>query len=115
MGKQSRLNKLNNSPRKFLQRLRDIADEPMYYIDDEGCEHYNIKYIKIFTKQYPYGVICEGWFRSFEVPESADDLQTISYAFEFVVENMKPDTILQRVAGMFSGIGSAAGGVAGLF
>lgn len=110
----SRLNKLNNSPRKFLQRLRDLADEPMYYIDDEGCEHYNIKYIKMFTKQYPYGVICEGWFRSFEVPEAADDAQTVQYQFEFIVENMKPVTMLQRVAGMFSGIGSAAGGVAGL-
>jgi len=110
----SRINKLNNSPRKFLQRLRDLADEPMYYLDSEGNEHYNIKYIKMFTKQYPNGIICEGWFRNFDVPESAQDAQTIQYQFEFIIENMKPVTILQRVAGMFSGVGSVAGGISGI-
>ena len=113
--KGSRINKLNNSPRKFIKRLKDLADEPMYYLDSDGREHYNIKYIKMFTKQFPNGIICEGFFKVFEVPESADDAQTIQYQFEFIVENMKPVTLLQRVAGMFSGIGSVAGGAAGLF
>lgn len=108
-------NRLNNSPRQFLNRLKSLADEPMYYIDSEGVEHYNIKYIKMFTKQYPTGVICEGYFKNFQIPESADDAQTIPYNFVFVVEDTKPVTILQRVAGMFSGAGSVAGSISGLF
>ena len=31
-----------NSPRIFLERLRNIAEESMYFIDLNGIEHYNI-------------------------------------------------------------------------
>jgi hypothetical protein len=106
--------RLNNSPRLFLERLRTLADEPSYYIDKNGIEHYNVKYIKIFTKQYPNGVICEGYFTNFSVQEASEDAQTISYSFEFVIENIKPVTLIQRLAGMFSDIGSATGDAVGL-
>jgi hypothetical protein len=76
-------NRINNSPRLFLKRLRDLADSPAYYIDKNGIEHYNTKYIKLFTKQYPDGVICEGYFNYFTVPESSDNAMTIDYSFEF--------------------------------
>lgn len=103
----------NNSPRKFLDRLKGIADEPMYFIDSEGIEHYNVKYIKIFTKQFPTGVVCEGYYTKFTIPESADDVQTISYNFEFVIENQVPVTLLDRKLGMFGtrGQGSSIGSV----
>jgi preprotein translocase subunit YajC len=110
----SHANKINNSPRKFLERLKTLADEPMYYYDSEGVEHYNIKYIKMYTKQYPTGVICEGYFTDFTVPESSDDAQTIDYNFTFIIENKKPVTLVQKVAGMFSGAGSVVGGIAGM-
>jgi hypothetical protein len=106
--------RFNNSPRLFLQRLKDLAYEPVYYYDSAGMEHYNTKYIKMFTKQYPDGVICEGYFENFEVPEAVDDGQTILYNFTFVVENIKPVTLLQRIAGMFSDYGSAVGEVSSL-
>ena len=64
-------NRLNNSPRLFLSRLKALADEKPYYIDSNGIEHYNTKYIKIFTKQFPDGLICSGYFNSFSVPEGA--------------------------------------------
>lgn len=99
----------NNSPRQFLERLQNLANEPMYFIDKEGIEHYNTKYIKIFTKRYPEGVICEGYFTSFEIPESADDVQTINYRFTFNVENIKPIGLIERSLGMFAGLGSGAG------
>ena len=81
----------------------------MYYIDSNGIEHYNTKYIKIFTKQYPDGVICEGYFTSFNIPESKDDPQSIAYDFEFIIENMRPVTLIQRLLGMFAGHGSILG------
>jgi len=102
-------NRLNNSPRLFLKRLKTLADEKPYYIDSNGIEHYNVKYIKIFTKQFPDGVICEGYFNSFTVPESSDNAMTIDYNFEFIVENKVPITFIQRMAGMFAGTGSVAG------
>lgn len=102
-------NRLNNSPRLFLKRLRELADSPAYYLDKNGIEHYNTKFIKIFTKQYPDGVICEGYFNYFTVPESSDNAMTIDYSFEFVVENMIPVSFIQRMAGMFAGTGSALG------
>lgn len=107
-------NRLNNSPRLFLGRLKELADDTPYYVDDSGVEHYNSKYIKMFTKQYPNGVIADGYFNSFEVPESIDDMQTISYNFQFTIEDIKSITMLQRVAGMFSGVGSVAGGALSL-
>jgi len=91
-----------NSPRIFLNRLRDIADEPMYFVDLEGIEHYNIKYIKIFTKQYPEGMVCEGYYTSFHVPEEGDDAQTINYDFEFIIERMVSVTAMKEMLGMFS-------------
>ena len=106
--------RLNNSPRTFLGRLKALADEDSYYVDSNGLEHYNVKYIKIFTKQYPDGVICEGYFSNFNVPETQEDAQTIAYSFEFVIENIKPVTMIQRLAGMFSDAGSAAGDAIGL-
>lgn len=90
-----------NSPRIFLQRLREMAQEPMYYIDTEGIEHYNIKYIKIFTKQYPKGVLCEGYYTSFEVPEEGEDVQTINYSFEYIIEIMTSLEDLKSMGGMF--------------
>jgi len=100
---------INNSPREFLQRLQDLANEPMYFIDRSGVEHYNTKYIKIFTKRYPEGVVCEGYFTSFEIPESSDDAQTISYRFTYNVENIRPVGMIERTLGMFAGLGSGAG------
>lgn len=108
-------NRLNNSPRKYLQRIQDLANEPTYYVDNAGRDHYNTKYIKIFTKAYPNGMICEGFFKDFHIPESAEDTQTINYDFTFVIENFKPVTLLQRVAGMFAGATSAIGDLAGIF
>lgn len=103
----------NNSPRQFLSRLKNIADEPMYFIDSQGVEHYNIKFIKIYTKQFPTGLICEGYFTKFNIPESAEDVQTISYNFEFIIENQTPVTFLDTALGMFGtrGQGSAIGSV----
>lgn len=91
----------NNSPRVFLKRLRDMAESPMYFVDLKGVEHYNTKYIKIFTKQYPYGIVCEGYYVKFDVPESGDDVQTINYEFEFVIERKVSISSLQRMAGMW--------------
>ncbi|HRZ18866.1 MAG TPA: hypothetical protein P5136_02305 [Methanofastidiosum sp.] len=99
-----------NSPRVFMKRIKDVADDPMYFLGTDGVEHYNTKYIKIYTKQYPSGIVCEGYFTKFEVPESGEDAQTINYTFEFVVEIMRPITELQKVSGMFGGMG---GNVAG--
>lgn len=95
------LAKTQNSPRIFLKRLRDIANEPMYFVDWGGVEHYNAKYIKIFTKQYPDGVICEGYFTNFNIPETGEDAQTIEYSFQFIIESMKSVKALQNMAGMF--------------
>ena len=107
-------NTTNNSPRLFLERLRNLALAPMYYTDKDGIEHYNTKMIKIFTKQYPDGLICEGYFNYFNVPESSSDAQTVAYDFEFIVENEKPVSTLQRLLGMFSGTGNVAGSALGL-
>jgi len=93
---------MDNSPRIFLQRLRDMAEEPMYFVGLDGIEHYNTKFIKIYTKQYPNGVICEGYFVDFEVPESGEDAQTIDYTFNFTIESLTPMSILQDLAGMFA-------------
>jgi hypothetical protein len=108
-------NKLNNSPRKFLERLRDLAYEPTYYFDSKGREHYNAKYIKMYTKQYPRGIICEGFFKNFIIPETAEDVQTINYTFTFVIQDMQVVTLIQQIGGMFSPVGSLAGAGVGLF
>jgi len=90
-----------NSPRIFLERLRNISEEPMYFVDLEGIEHYNIKYIKIFTKQYPDGVVCEGYYTTFSIPEEGEDAQTINYSFDFTVEKMTSVTAMKSMLGMF--------------
>ena len=90
-----------NSPRVFLSRLRNIADEPMYFIGLDGVEHYNTKFIKIYTKQYPNGVVCEGYFTSFNIPEDGNDVQTVNYDFEFTIESLKPMSFFQKMAGMW--------------
>ena len=90
-----------NSPRIFLERLRNIATEPMYFVDLQGLEHYNIKYVKIFTKQYPDGMICEGYYTDFDVPESGEDAQTVNYSFTFVIERKVPVKDLKEMLGMF--------------
>lgn len=99
----------NNSPMIFLKRLKGIADEPMYFVGTDGVEHYNTKYIKIYTKQFPTGIVCEGYFTKFTVPESGEDVQTINYDFEFVIETKKTITALQRMAGMWGGGGLGGG------
>jgi|APFre7841882654_1041346.scaffolds.fasta_scaffold02375_4 hypothetical protein len=90
-----------NSPRIFLERLRNIAEESMYFVDLNGIEHYNIKYIKIFTKQYPDGVVCEGYYTNFVVPEEGEDVQTVNYSFDFTVEKMTSVNALRSMLGMF--------------
>ena len=99
-----------NSPRVFLKRLRDIAEEPMYFVGLDGVEHYNTKFIKIYTKQYPSGMICEGYFTDFKVPETGEDAQTVNYSFNFVIESLKPLSFFQKMGGMF---GSKGGGAVG--
>ena len=101
-------NRLNNSPSLFLSRLKGTADEPMYYIDKEGVEHYNPKYIKMFTKQFPDGIIYQGYFTTFGIIETPD-FETVGYDFVFVAEQATPVTLLQRVLGMFSGTTSIIG------
>jgi len=95
----------DNSPRVFLKRLRTMAEEPMYFVDLDGIEHYNVKYIKIFTKQYPDGMICEGYYTDFNVPEDGEDPQTISYDFVFIIERMVPVSELKKITGMFGSKG----------
>jgi len=94
-----------HSPRIFLERLRNIAEENMYFVDLNGIEHYNTKYIRIFTKQYPDGMICEGYYTSFNIPEEGEDAQTITYDFDFIVETMMPVMQLKSMIGMFGGTG----------
>lgn len=107
----SHSSRVNNSPLSFLKRLKSIADEPMYYIDSDGIEHFNPKYIKLFTKEYPDGVIYEGYYTRFDIDETVDLGETIAYSFEFIVENETPVTLIQRVLGAYADIGSAAGDV----
>ena len=104
-------NSLDNSPRVFLKRLKDLADDPPYFIDKDGIEHINVKMLKIFTKQFPTGALCEGFFTNFEIPESVDDGETIPYSFEFIIQNLKSITLLQRLTGMFASQGQAVGGL----
>jgi len=91
----------DNSPRKFLTRLKGIADEPPYFLDYNGIEHYNTKLIKMFTKQFPKGIICEGYYTDFSVPEEAADTQTVRYEFNFVIERMIPISFADQALGMF--------------
>jgi len=98
----------DNSPREFLSRLKEIADEPMYFLDAMGVEHCNIKFIKIYTKQFPEGVICEGYYTKFDIPEEAGDAQTIAYSFEFTIERITPISFLDKKLSM---LGDKAKGV----
>jgi len=96
----------DNSPRKFLERLKSIADEPPYYVDYNGIDHYNIKFIKMYTKQFPKGVICEGYYKTFNIPETSADAQTIDYNFIFTIERVLPISFFEQALGMF-GLGSS--------
>lgn len=102
-------NRFNNSPLEFLKRLKNLANEPMYYIDADGVEHFNPKYIKVFTKEYPDGVIYQGYFDHFTVDENVDYGETIAYEFTFVIQKETPVTLIQRVLGAYAGYGSAIG------
>lgn len=104
----------DNSPRVFLKRLKNIADEPMYFVDLKGIEHYNTKFVKIYTKQFPDGIICEGYFTRFNIPESAEDVQTIAYNFEFMIENLTPISFLEKKLGMWGGLKKTTSTIRGL-
>ena len=74
------------TPRDFISQLHQIALEDMYYIDENQVEHYNAKKLQIYTKRYPRGIIIDGYFSDFTIPENANDPQAISYDFSFVIE-----------------------------
>jgi len=112
--KSSHSNRFNNSPLQFLKRLQGMALDPMYYIDNEGVEHYNPKYIKCFTQEYPDGVIYRGYFDNFVVDENVENGETIAYSFVFVIQSETPVTLVQRVLGAYAGFGSAVGDAASL-
>ena len=73
----------------------------MYFLNFNIIEHYNTKYIKIYTKQYPDGMICEGYYTKFDVPEEGEDAQTINYSFEFTVESIYSVASQTEMVGMF--------------
>jgi len=72
--------------RDFVTQLQLIALEPMTYFDDSGVEKFNTKKLMIYTKRYPYGLILNGYFTSFDIDENANDAQIIPYKFHFVIE-----------------------------
>ncbi len=78
---------LTITPRDFVNNLKQIALEDMFYIDQNQIEHYNSKKIQIYTKTFPLGVTLNGYFTDFNIPEKADDSQVISYDFSFVTES----------------------------
>ena len=55
----------------------------------------------IYTKQYPDGVVCEGYYTAFNVPETGEDAQTVDYSFDFTVEKMTSVLALKKMLGMF--------------
>jgi hypothetical protein len=112
--KSSHANRFNNSPLQFLRRLKALADEPMYYIDDEGVEHFNPKFIKCFTKEYPDGIMYKGFFDTFTIDENTDLGETLSYQFVYVIQSETPVTLIQRVLGAYAGFGSAIGDLTSL-
>jgi hypothetical protein len=76
-----------NSARLFVQRMQRVALQEKFYFDTErGYTIYNNRKIRIFTKAYPEGKDLEGYFTSFSIPESADDVQYVKYQATFVVE-----------------------------
>lgn len=92
--------KLSNSPRKFLENLRAMVLSPMYYMSTSGntqVEKFNGKRIVAFTKQYPDGATFEGYFTKFNINESGKDPETLRYDLEFVVINIRPVEIQERL------------------
>lgn len=92
--------KLSNSPRKFLENLRAMVLSPMYYMANSGntrVEKFNGKRIIAFTKQYPDGATFEGYFTNFSISESGKDPETIRYDLDFVVINIRPVEIQERL------------------
>jgi hypothetical protein len=82
----SGFNNANTTARSFLKSLTDIALEDMYFTDNDGIEYYNQKKILVYTKQFPLGLIINGYFTNFVVPETAQDGQVINYSFNFTSE-----------------------------
>jgi hypothetical protein len=92
--------KLSNSPRKFLENLRAMVLSPMYYMTTVGntrIEKFNSKRIVAFTKQYPDGATFEGYFTKFDIQESGKDPETLRYNLEFVVLNISPISLQERL------------------
>jgi len=87
---------LSNSPRKFLQEIKELALSPMYF-ESGGMEIYNTKKIVAFTKQYPEGVALEGYFKDFHIGEAGKDAETIKYNFSFVATNLGVVTLMDRL------------------
>lgn len=92
--------KLSNSPRKFLENLRAMVLSPMYYMTKVGntrIEKFNTKRIVAFTKQYPDGATFEGYFTKFDIQEGGKDPETLRYNLEFVVMNISPIGLQERL------------------
>lgn len=92
--------RLSNSPRKFLENLRSLVLSPMYYMATVGntrIEKFNTKRIVAFTKQYPDGATFEGYFTSFQINESGKDPETLRYDLDFVVTNIRPIELTERI------------------
>jgi hypothetical protein len=92
-----KLKDLVNSPRKFMDELQNLALSPMYYADSDGIERYNTKKIVIFSKRYPDGAVLEGYFDEFSYAEAGKDSETIKYEFKFVILNIKPVSLAERL------------------
>lgn len=73
---------------------------PMYYMTTVGntrIEKFNSKRIVAFTKQYPDGATFEGYFTKFDIQESGKDPETLRYNLEFVVLNISPISLQERL------------------
>lgn len=90
--------RLVNSPRKFLQSLKDLVLSPMYYrAPGSPVEQYNTKRLVAFTKQFPDGISLEGYFTKFSIRESGKDPETLRYDINFTVTAMYPIGIEERI------------------
>lgn len=117
-----KLKDLVNSPRKFMDELQNLALSPMYYADSDGIERYNTKKIVVFSKRYPDGAVFEGYFEDFSYGEAGKDSETIKYEFKFVILNIKPVSLAERLGqfiapfyGSALEVGDAASNVASFF
>jgi len=94
------------SPRKFIENLRRIVEEDMFMEDDEGIEFYNVKYLHIFTKQFPEGKVLKGFATDFRVSERATDPQSIPYSFTFVVQGEEENvpTLIEYIRRIYKAV-----------